>query len=69
MSGYLHRVDRFHRDMPHPPPPLPKDAWLGSDFIEADGTVLAVVPMPVFEWPARSSDGHQRVYGKRHTPA
>jgi len=43
VTGYLHRVDRFHRDMPHPPPPLPRDAWHGREFVEADGTRDEVV--------------------------
>lgn len=75
MTG--HRVNRFSRDVPHPPQ-LPRDAWRGRTFVEAgfhemevvwDGT-SRVPPSDCgrrsSDWPTRSWHASNRIVGRRH---
>lgn len=44
---------------------LPKDAWRGREFVEADGTVCVVVAsgkMPSAEWPLGSVSPNGKGY-------
>lgn len=75
MTG--HRVARVPRDRPHPAP-LPRDIWIGREFIEADGTVAEVVwdgtsrvppsdcGRQSSDWPTRSWHTVHRIVGRRH---
>lgn len=73
MTG--HRVTRTSRDVPAPLESLPRDAWVGETFVEADGTACDVVWNGHRDSPSLCGAAWNqphcacRVIGKRHTPA